>query len=431
MAHFHSLVMALAIAALVSRGVGGQIRVHPTGVNVNAQGATTVFLSYGGLAGYDAVEGVWCGELIPATPSIGRRCDPTTIFGSLPLRYDWRQLASTGGLTDLMTIPPSVARRAYQAAEAGAPSAFYYVRRFRHSGGQPDQYVAVTCRLSGGGARTPLSLTNVELSFATRGAVLHVTQGEPLAPFEARIGYTGSGHLVGRWEVVLPGDELPTVEDLQTEASLPLEMRGTQRRYTSLGRVNVYLPPNGLVTIPGPDPTRLPTWTSGVHHLLLRIEATSDKEGDSNLAAAGAGSGTVPAGGVAGFPLPTLRYIVGTGAGTEVTEETEDRSDGLRLVRPAAGAALTSASSPGFAWVELARTAVYRVEFSLPSGERRFTALVSGQSAVYRAPPLLASKVGGGAFRWRVVAVNRAGHEMARSRWRPATFTTTGQHRAP
>ena len=35
--------------------------------------------------------------------------------------------------TDIMTIPPSVVRRAYQDAESGQNSAFFYVRRFVHN----------------------------------------------------------------------------------------------------------------------------------------------------------------------------------------------------------------------------------------------------------------------------------------------------------
>ena len=35
-----------------------------------------------------------------------------------------------GTFTDIMSIPPNVARRAYDAAAAGATSTFFYVRRF-------------------------------------------------------------------------------------------------------------------------------------------------------------------------------------------------------------------------------------------------------------------------------------------------------------
>ena len=150
-----ALVLALALAQPAT----AQISRHPTGVNVSAQGATTVFLTFGNLDGYVADEALWCGELIPANPDIGSMCDPATIFGSLPLRVDLSRTSGEDGFTDIMSIPPSVARRAYQAAADGATSSFFYVRRFIDpSGVGPDQYVTVTCRLSGGGARVPFSL---------------------------------------------------------------------------------------------------------------------------------------------------------------------------------------------------------------------------------------------------------------------------------
>ena len=159
------LLIALTVLLMVSsRPASAQIRVNPTGVNVSTQTATTVFLTYGGLAGYTPVEAIWCGALIPAAPGIGQRCHPATIYGALPVRYDVSTASGLGALTDVMSVPVSVARRAFQDAEAGQSSEFFYVRRFTRPGA-PDQFVAVTCRLSGGGARTPLSLVDVQLAF--------------------------------------------------------------------------------------------------------------------------------------------------------------------------------------------------------------------------------------------------------------------------
>ena len=42
-----------------------------------------------------------------------------------PVRYDQSRLSAQSVFTDIMSIPPSVARRAYQAAEAGANSGFF------------------------------------------------------------------------------------------------------------------------------------------------------------------------------------------------------------------------------------------------------------------------------------------------------------------
>src|SRR5262245_50884223 len=80
-----------------------QIRVNPTGVNVNAQGATTVFLTFGGLAAYRPAEGVWCGSLVSAAPDVGAKCDPSTLFGRLPARYDVSRV-NGAGYTDIMSI---------------------------------------------------------------------------------------------------------------------------------------------------------------------------------------------------------------------------------------------------------------------------------------------------------------------------------------
>jgi hypothetical protein len=145
--------------------VAQTINVNPNGVNVNVSGATTVFLTFGPVGSFRAAEGTWCGELIPATPDNGFRCNPATIFGSLPGRFDLSKPSGSSGFTDIMSIPPSVARRAYQAAQDGAVSSFFYVRRFINATGGRDEYVPVTCRLSGGGARTPFALTDVKVSF--------------------------------------------------------------------------------------------------------------------------------------------------------------------------------------------------------------------------------------------------------------------------
>src|SRR5262245_12763563 len=110
------------------------IKVNPTGVNVNASGATTAFLTFGPVGNFRPGEGTWCGELIPAAPDNGFKCDPATIFGTLPGRFDLSKSSGNLGFTDIMSIPPSVARRAYQAAQAGSVSSFFYVCDFINLG---------------------------------------------------------------------------------------------------------------------------------------------------------------------------------------------------------------------------------------------------------------------------------------------------------
>ncbi|MGH7527722.1 MAG: hypothetical protein ACREMX_13575, partial [Gemmatimonadales bacterium] len=126
-----------------------------------------MFLTFGSLGARRPAEGTWCGELIPAPPDIGLKCDPATIYGSLPARFDLSTASGAGGFTDIMSVPPSVARRARQAAQRGVEPRFFYVRRFVSTTGAPDEYVDVTCRLTSGGARTPLALTDVRLAFET------------------------------------------------------------------------------------------------------------------------------------------------------------------------------------------------------------------------------------------------------------------------
>jgi hypothetical protein len=107
---FTPAALGFTLAALgftfAGSGAAAQISRHPTGVNVNAMGATTVFITFGNLAGKIPVEAIWCGALVPASPEIGDRCDPSTIYGSLPLRYDLSR-----PFRGVRTRPPHAARR--------------------------------------------------------------------------------------------------------------------------------------------------------------------------------------------------------------------------------------------------------------------------------------------------------------------------------
>jgi hypothetical protein len=405
-------IAGVASGARVSRA---QIRVNPTGVNVNAQGATSVFLTFGGLAAsYVAAEATWCGALLPAAPEIGAKCAPGTIFGRLPARYDLSR-TSGGSFTDIMSIPMSVSRRAYEAAAAGDNSAFFYVRRFVSTAGGRDQYVAVTCRMAGGGARVPLSLTDVRLAFDVETPVLFIAAGTVPPPISAEITYTGTGRLVGRWEIVQPGDELPETRDRLTEAALAPDERGTQRRYAQVERFNVFLPPTGTYTLRGPEVSRLPTRLEGSYQVLLRIEASDDKEGDSNLGAAGAGTGVVHSGAVAGFPIPALRYVVGTG-GSEMSAVRSPNA--IRLLVPEAHARIEPNHGLAFAWSDVAKAALYELQIVTGDGQVVLNAVLARGALRYSAPPWLAERAGGESLRWRVVALDAGGSIVVRSAWR-------------
>ncbi|HKY98604.1 MAG TPA: hypothetical protein VJL35_12160 [Gemmatimonadaceae bacterium] len=407
--------MVIVLAGFAARGANAQIKVNPTGVNVNTNGATTAFLTFGGLGDFRPVEAEWCGELVSAAPAAGLKCDPSTVFGRLPIRFDQSRLSGVTGFTDIMSIPPSVARRAYQAAETGQKSSFFYVRRFRNPATGQEQYVAVTCRLAGGGARVPFSLVDVSVKFNVETPILFIKPGEGLPQLSAQIFYNGTGRLKGRWEIVRPGEEIPSERDLLTEATLPVEERGTQRRYTELERFNIFLPPTGQYLLRGPDVSRIATTTEGVYLILLRIEASDDKEGDSNLGAAGAGTGIVHAGAVAGFPMPPLRYVVG--AGSSELSATE-RSSQLTAVSPIADAALGADAPIDFSWTEAgARSAFYKVEIRNPAGEEILAAIVPRGPGLYRAPSWIREQASA-TLRWRVIALDLLGREVSRTEWR-------------
>ncbi len=408
--------VSLLLGALDAAAVSG---VNPTGVNVRATGPTTVFITFQNLDPNErSVEAFWCGAVIAGvgggSVTATNPCVPGTIFGRLPLRHDLSRQSAAGAftnLTDIMTIPASVARRAYQDAQAGNASDFFYVRRFT-GGAAGDRYAVVTCRMAGGGARSPLALLDVRVAFETekgQAPVLFMARGHRLPPFGANIAYNGSGTLIGRWEVVLPGDIEPTTEDLLTEATLPIERRGLQRRYTLLKRFEIFLPPTGKVYIPGPDPAQVPHEADGPYKILLRIEASRDKEGDSNTLA-----GVVASGGVAGFAMPVLRYYIGTPATLEKLRA--EPSARLQLMLPQDGGALAPGAPIHFSWVDVAGASLYRLEVEGETG-RVISALVNPGVSAYTAPPWIAERAGRG-LRWRVVALDAAGLEMAQSAWR-------------
>jgi hypothetical protein len=340
------------------------------------------------------------------------RCDPATIFGSLPARFDLSKSSGSSGFTDIMSIPPSVTRRAYQAAQDGAVSSFFYVRRFVNTTGGRDEYVPVTCRLSGGGARTPFALTDVKVSFEPRNsdnAIVQVRPGMKPPPIKAEIVYNGTGRLRGRWEVVLPGEQPPEDFDLLTEASLPIEQRAQQRRFTELSRFNLFLPPAGKYTLAGPDLSRVPVAIEGPYMVLLRIEATDDKEADSSLLSLGVGPGIVHSGAVAGFPLPVLRYYVGSGQPHEITP--------MRLISPAENATVASGQTIDFNWTPMEGAVLYQLEIADHAGQVILSALMQPAMLNYRAPSWLSERVPGAEFQWRIVVLDKTGGKTLETPW--------------
>lgn len=179
--------------------------------------------------------------------------------------------------------------------------------------------------------------------------------------------------------------------------------RGTQRRYTLVDRFSVFLPPGtGPLRLPGPDPSKLPTQGVGLYQILLRVEASSEREADSNAVEAGGTGGVVAAGGVAGFPMPVLKYFVGS-----APPEGVRRGPGLLL--PAPGAEMKAGEPIVFVWSEVPGAAFYRLEVLDKAGTELLTATVQESIQSYRAPSWLPEKIKDGPASWRVRVLNTEG----------------------
>ncbi len=410
-------IICIALVSLLSGEALALTGVNPTGVNVRSSGPTSVFITFQGTAGQTSTEAFWCGEItVPAaTVTSFNPCVPGTDFGHLRISNDLSQASGIGGvanLSDVMTIPTSVATRAFQAAKAGSASSFFYVRKFVNSVGAAE-FIAVTCRMAGSGARIPLALMDVRPIFRTDKGdqpVYVVQKGEELPPMGAIIYYNGSGRLKGRWEIVKPGDPEPTAKDLLSEASLPIEQRALQRRYLELKRIDQFLPPTGRIFLPGPPPERLPTGANGPYKILLRIEATRDKEADSNTT-----TGVVSSGGVAGFSMPVLRYYVGSKAEQARVSAGLVRGR-LSLVSPEVDAVMDPAYPAQFSWVDAIGSILYRLEVEGSEGTV-FSALVKAGVSSYTAPPWIRDHMEED-LRWRVMGLDNKGRVVAKSEWR-------------
>ncbi len=381
-----------------------EIRVTPSTVNAYSQGATTVYLTFTNVVNKRPVDACWCGDLISAAPAIGMKCDPATVLGCLPVRYDQSRLSGSSTYTDIMSIPPAVARRAYADAANGAEATFFYVRRFVSLSGGVDEFVPVTIRLTGNGAAVSFSITDVKLVWGVNKPVLLVKADEKLPKIEAEIKYTGTGRLKGRWELVRPGDELPEEFDLLSEAALPSSERARQRRYSQLSRFNIFLPPTGRFILPGPEAWRMPSHVDGLYLVLLRIEAAEDLQGNS---VRGQG-GIQPTGGVAGFPLPVLRYYVGGDASAPDLSNTS-----LTLLTPADNTTQPDNKPIVFSWSEVKDAALYRIEIEDSTGAQILSAVLLPGTTFYQAPSWLKDKLTDKKLRWRVLAFDKNSAQLA------------------
>jgi hypothetical protein len=216
---------------------------------------------------------------------------------------------------------------------------------------------------------------------------------------------------------VKPGEAPPASRDLLTEATLPFEERGTQKRYTQLSRFNIYLPPVGKVTLPGPEVWRVDESLNGLYQILLRIEASDDKYSDSDTGAVGGGPAVVHGGAVAGFSLPALRYYVSNGGVTRAPTTIT-----LLQLAPDDQAVIVSSVAVDFLWTMLEKANVYRVEVEDLQSTPVISAILPAGVGSYRAPPWLQARAGNRLLRWRVLAFDAAGKELDHTPWRVLKF---------
>lgn len=396
------IIFAFILAFSVS--ILAQVTVSPDNITAYSQGATSSYLTFAGVVNLRPAEATWCGAIVPAAPDLGFKCDPTTIFGVLPARYDQSSL-NGARYTDIMSITPTVARRAYTDAAGGNDSRFFYVKHFVSTNGGPDQFVPVTIRLSGNGAGVPFSLTGVKLQWQDGEKVVpFIKPNEKLPRITVEIRYTGTGRLKGRWEIVKPGEELPDRRDLLSEAALPVEERGTQRRYTLLSRFSVNLPPGGKYVLPGPENWRIDKSIEGMYLLLFRVEATDAPNSDSNI-----GSGTLATGGVAGFQMPTLRYYVGNSSNSDIRQITKTNADTAEFIAPRPPIVLR--------WEDAENARLYRLEIEDEENKKIFSAIVLPPVKQYQLPSFVRELAAAKQLRWRIVAVDEAGKTLEESKF--------------
>lgn len=429
------LFIALCLL-LGAANVGAVSSVVPSVVTVSSTGLNRALLSFRDTAGQRAVDAFWCGDISvpPGTPLPVDPCVPGTLFGhALPEFSQATQFNSvtTSITTDVMTIPLSVVRRAYQRATQGNRSTFFYVRRFENGAGV-SQFIAVACRLGASSAvSTLLNIRQVRLGFSGQGAtepVLVVGRGDKLPTFGARIEYNGSGHIRGRWELVTPGDIPALLQQLSQSASTDQVLQGLEKRFLVIGRFDTFLPPTGSFYLEGPDPKRLPTETPGGYMVLMRFEASADVVNELVRALPPGFTLETPKGNEAlaavafdaiGRILPVLRYYVGETQGQVSGGEEPVRTVKLRM--PWAGAVLSVDNPLHFSWGQVAGASLYRLEIAQGS-KVVLAALVAAGGNSYSAPPWIKERTGK-TMRWRVLALNHSGTVFAASPWQDFRFS--------
>ncbi len=404
------MLMSNAWAQVAGPGGGSLTRVSPALADVASTGTSSVAILYT-FSGANALVvgrgGQFCSSLLTgagggAYPPNGvvadsNPCAAPLGFSSSMVNYN----PNSSQASENLNIPQSIAQQAYQAARTSGNSIFYFVREVTSG-----KYAVVQLRLSGGStANAPLALSEVKLAFRPGNQpIAFIQRGQPVPRFGAQLRYRGTGLLRARWELVQPGDSLPSNRDLSTEASLSPQDRARQQRYKLIQAFQIYLQPIGSVFIPGPDPKLLPGDIDGQYQILLRIEVTDALQADAS-------------GGSAPFVLPVLRYFVGV-AGTPSTSPSGDITP-ITLLAPAAFTD-TGTGAVNFQWMPIERAQFYRLEIE-ENGNLVFAARVraGGEgSNTYQAPPMLRQQATGIRTRWRLMALDAQGRAVGQSEWR-------------
>lgn len=127
----------------------------------------------------------------------------------------------------------------------------------------------------------------------------------------------------------------------------------------------------------------------------------------------------MPSGGIAGFPMPLLRYFV-----VSPDQMNTDRSSANTLLQlsPEAKAVQDTAQAVTFSWIGFDQVKSYRLEL-VKDDEEILAAIINKGATQYTAPPWIAEQVDT-PLRWRVIAFDSNGKKLVRSNWRSLTLRT-------
>ena len=76
-----------------------------------------------------------------------------------------------------------------------------------------------------------------------------------------------------------------------------------------------------------------------------------------------------------------------------------------------------------FYWTLIADAAIYRLEVEDLQSTQIISAILTGATSGYRAPPWFREKVGDATVRWRVTALDEQGKQLAQTNWRLLRMT--------